>query len=107
MMMVALKSVLKEMGVLGAMDGFISSYCLCNMVIAFLQSKDILPNLQSTDKSDTLNVSKYAAKNKKKIKVDQIETGFSSIPSHESKNSQSLSELVLQFLYFYRYEFDS
>jgi len=70
--MIVLKKLLKKIDLIGAYEGYLSSYALSNLILAFLVSKGVIPNL-FTDLDDYENVSFISRKGKNfKLKTTKV-----------------------------------
>ena len=132
-MNVFLKWWAKSVGIIGASNGFLSSYALTLMIIAFLQNTQppVLPCLQEKlleQKSKTINYPVSIELDNKRRKTQNyykdlnkniyqmhetdifFENDLNTIKDHympKEENEKSVGELIYEFLYFYVYEFDS
>jgi DNA polymerase sigma len=121
----------KSVGIIGASDGFLSSYALTLMIIAFLQNREtpVLPCLQqrllrnqkkqlvyypvSVEEGGNSKKSRYQ-KTPKAVELYNTDAFFEKdlkvIEQHympKEKNTKSVAELIYEFFYFYVYTFDT
>ena len=97
-----IKNWSKEKGINGNYKGHLSSYCYTLMVIYFLQrlKNPILPIINSKN-----NLEKVFIQNKEYFIEKSLLNSFENI-NFNSKNKDSISVLMMKFLWFYLYEFD-
>lgn len=80
-MMITIKNLFKNCGIIDAANGNLSSYAICNMIIAFLQHRNILPNIQAMTKGKKLQKIKSVkrdSKNSHKFVTQEYDLDFES-----------------------------
>ncbi len=103
--MMVVKRMLKDMGVIDAANGYLSSYSLILLIITYLQSEEVLPRLQP-EGCPTITV-ECCQKHKYKFKVVEYELAYEPREEeirklHEAlpQNDMSVSQLVIGFVKF-------
>ena len=113
-MNVVLKKMLKELNVIGGQNGYLTSFSLNLMIIAFLQKEEILESQLSNLKEDEHDIVPTSVRRRprmKKFDIVDIDYGFKaplkSSKDIENDDGRSVGVLVAQFLSYFLFDYDS